>query len=108
MLRELHTAMNDLADYDWTEEFFASRIAQLLLIGRIVRVGEKFAVPGLRKTLARKGKAFAIFELVQNAYDEDATEVSVTLTQPQDGRSMLTCVDDASKGYRDLSTAHTM
>ncbi len=63
---------------------------------------------GLRKTLARKGKAFAIFELVQNAYDEDATEVSVTLTQPQDGRSMLTCVDDASKGYRDLSTAHTM
>src|SRR6476659_1236316 len=35
---------------------------------------------GLRKTLERKGKGWAIFELVQNAWDEDSTEVAVTLT----------------------------
>ena len=29
-------------------------------------------IDGLRKTIERKGKAFAIFELVQNAWDEDA------------------------------------
>src|SRR5258708_664376 len=63
---------------------------------------------GLRKTLARKGKAFAIFELLQNAWDEDATHVAVTLTQPKDGRATLACVDNASKGYANLATAHTM
>jgi hypothetical protein len=30
---------------------------------------------GLRKTLERKGKAFALFELLQNGFDEDSTKV---------------------------------
>jgi Histidine kinase-, DNA gyrase B-, and HSP90-like ATPase len=64
---------------------------------------------GLRRTLERKGKAWAIFELVQNAWDTDATRVDVTLTKPnKNGRSTLTCRDNAPDGYRDLSEAHTL
>jgi hypothetical protein len=64
---------------------------------------------GLRKTLERRGKAFAIFELVQNAWDEDGTtEVSVHLTRPEHGKSVLTVADDAPQGYRDLSESYTM
>src|SRR5438132_9364133 len=61
---------------------------------------------GLRKTLERKGKAFAIYELLQNAFDEASTEVSVTLTEPKNGKSTLICVDDAPLGYTDLSCTH--
>src|SRR4051812_35208124 len=64
---------------------------------------------GLRRTLERKGKAWAIFELVQNAWDTDATRVDVTLTKPNKyGKSTLTCRDNAPDGYRDLSEAHTL
>jgi hypothetical protein len=63
---------------------------------------------GLRKTLSRKGKAFAIYELLQNGYDENSTRVEVTLTEPRNGKSVLTCVDNAPLGYVDLSNAHTM
>jgi hypothetical protein len=63
---------------------------------------------GLRKTLERKGKAFALFELLQNGFDEDSTKVSLTLTKPVNGKSTLICVDDAPNGYADLSCAHTM
>jgi hypothetical protein len=63
---------------------------------------------GLRRTLERKGKAWAIFELVQNSWDTDATEVNVTLTKPKNGMSKLVCKDNAPDGYRDLSEAHTL
>jgi hypothetical protein len=64
---------------------------------------------GLRRTLERKGKAWAIFELVQNAWDTDASRVDVTLTRPnKNGISTLTCRDNAPEGYRDLSEAHTL
>src|SRR6266481_1125108 len=54
---------------------------------------------GLRKTLSRKGKAFAIYELLQNAYDENSTRLEVTLTEPKNGKSTLICIDDAPNGY---------
>ena len=64
---------------------------------------------GLRRTLERKGKAWAIFELVQNSWDTDATQVEVTLSKPnENGISTLTCRDNAPDGYRDLSEAHTL
>jgi len=63
---------------------------------------------GLRKTLSRKGKAFAIYELLQNGYDENSTRLEVTLTEPKNGKSTLICIDDAPQGYVDLSNAHTM
>jgi hypothetical protein len=64
---------------------------------------------GLQRTLERKGKAWMVFELVQNAFDTDATRVDVTLTTPnKHGKSKLTCTDDSRDGYRDLSEAHTL
>ena len=64
---------------------------------------------GLQQTVARKSKSSAIFELLQNAFDEDGcTRVDVTVTPPKDGRSVLTVVDNSPTGYRDLSNAHTM
>jgi hypothetical protein len=64
---------------------------------------------GLRQTLGRKSKSFALFELLQNAFDEDGCKrVDVTLPLPTNGLSVLTVTDDSPTGYRDLSNAHTM
>ena len=63
---------------------------------------------GLRKTLERRGKTVAVTELLQNGFDENSSEVRLTLTKPVSGKSTLICVDDAPLGYLDLSNAHTM
>jgi hypothetical protein len=65
-------------------------------------------VDGLRKTLSRKGKVWALHELIQNSWDAEATQVNVTLTKPKDGASTLTCLDDAPGGFADLTHAHTL
>jgi hypothetical protein len=65
-------------------------------------------VDGLRKTLSRKGKVWALHELIQNSWDAEATEVNVTLTRPKGGTSTLTCVDNAPGGFADLTHAHTL
>lgn len=41
---------------------------------------------GLRKILERRGKEFAIYELVQNAWDENARSVDIKLSRPRDGQ----------------------
>lgn len=59
---------------------------------------------GLRQTLGRKSKSFALFELLQNAFDEDGCKrVDVTLPPPENGMSTLIVRDDSPTGYRDLS-----
>jgi hypothetical protein len=66
---------------------------------------------GLRKLLARRAKAFAIFELVQNAWDEKGvTRVDVNLKPVGGTRNeyLLTAEDDAPEGFRDLSHAYTL
>lgn len=64
---------------------------------------------GLCKVLERRGKEFAIYELVQNAWDEPhVTQVEVSLSRPVHGQSVLTVTDDSPEGFRDLSHAHTM
>ena len=63
---------------------------------------------GLRKVLERRGKEFAVFELVQNAWDEDITEVRVELSEPVSGWSELRVWDDSSDGFRNLSDAFTL
>lgn len=65
---------------------------------------------GLAKILQRKGKEFAIFELIQNAWDEDGvTEVIVKLTQaPANGYAVLEVIDDAPNGFADLTHAYTL
>jgi hypothetical protein len=65
-------------------------------------------IKGLRKTYERKDKVSALHELIQNAWDENATWVDVTLTPPKNGKSTLTCTDNSPDGYADLSAAHTM
>jgi len=63
---------------------------------------------GLAAVLERRGKAFALFELVQNAWDSGAERVSVTLT-PIPGQAYAQLeIDDNGEGFADLSHAHTM
>jgi hypothetical protein len=63
---------------------------------------------GLKQTLKRKGISWAILELAQNSWDEDSTRVDITLTKPVNGKSTLTCRDNAPKGYANLNTSFVM
>jgi hypothetical protein len=45
---------------------------------------------GLSKLLNRRGKEFAIYEHVQNSWDDDITEVRIELTWSKGGISTLT------------------
>jgi hypothetical protein len=66
---------------------------------------------GLRKLLADRGIEFAIFELIQNAWDESGvSHVDVTLKPDRDGMNAaeLTVSDDAPNGFSDLRHAYTL
>lgn len=64
---------------------------------------------GLAKLLDRKGKEFVVYELVQNAWDENTRKVAVTF-DPVEGRSLseLWVEDDNPEGFKDLTHAYTM
>lgn len=65
---------------------------------------------GLAKLLERKGKQFAIAELISNAWDQNVTRVEVTLSPIPGGRSLyrLIVTDDDPHGFKDLSHAFTL
>jgi hypothetical protein len=63
---------------------------------------------GLEKLLARRSKAFIVYELIQNAWDELATRVDVQLSRPERGRSRIVVTDDSPRGFRNLNHAFTM
>src|SRR6266516_2302672 len=64
---------------------------------------------GLAQVLERKGKEFALFELVQNGWDEPGvTKVSLTLESQGRNRARLVVEDDAPEGFKDLSHAFTL
>ena len=64
---------------------------------------------GLAKLLARKGKEFVLFELVQNAWDEDTRQVQVGLQRiPGTKYAHLMVEDDSPNGFADLSHAFTL
>ncbi len=64
---------------------------------------------GLAKVLARRGKEFALFELVQNAWDEPGvTTVAVSLESKGHGFATFTVTDDAPAGFKNLTDAYTM
>lgn len=63
---------------------------------------------GLGRLLARRGIEFAVFELIQNAWDEQATEVRVVMFPESRGRVMLTVEDDNPNGFDDLRHAFTL
>lgn len=63
---------------------------------------------GLRKLLAKRGPGFAVWELIQNAWDEDATTVRVELEKLPRGKARLTVRDDDPDGFTDIAHAYTL
>lgn len=64
---------------------------------------------GLAKLLEKRGKAFALFELVQNAWDTGAKNVQVFLSVvPGQPLARLEVEDDDPDGFSDLSHAYTL
>lgn len=64
---------------------------------------------GLAKLLERRGKEFVIYELVQNAWDTDAKQVTISLVK--DGPilpAVLKVVDDHPEGWKNLTHAWTL
>lgn len=64
---------------------------------------------GLAKLLEKKGKAFALFELIQNAWDTDARKVRVKV-EPIPGRPLATLYveDDHPEGFKNMAHAFTL
>lgn len=52
---------------------------------------------GLAKLLERRGKQFILYELIQNAWDENTTRVDVTLARPS-GRMAYLVKQHKTKG----------
>lgn len=63
---------------------------------------------GLAKLLERRGIEFAVFELIQNAWDELSPEVRVTLFPEGPGKAILTVEDDNPSGFADIRHAFTL
>lgn len=66
---------------------------------------------GLAQQLERRGKEFAVLELIQNGWDEPGvTRVDVELVTVPDHRrlAVLSVVDDAPDGFSDLTDAWTL
>jgi hypothetical protein len=64
---------------------------------------------GLGKLVERRGKAFVIFELVQNAWDcTGTTTVDVRLRWLGRDRATLIVRDDHPDGFKDLTHAYTL
>ena len=65
---------------------------------------------GLRKILERRGKALVVTELLQNAWDQNVTDVTATLepVAGRRGRHRLAVEDNDPAGFADLSHAWTL
>jgi|HubBroStandDraft_6_1064221.scaffolds.fasta_scaffold135359_2 hypothetical protein len=76
----------------------------------MTKSSEWFAVDkeGLAALLERRGRAFAIIELVSNAWDQQASAVEVVLQPSKRGLASLTVEDDDPDGFADLTHAFTL
>ena len=64
---------------------------------------------GLAKLMAGRPKAFIVFELLQNAWDQNITEVDVTIEPvPGTRNAQITVIDDDPDGFADLRDAYTL
>lgn len=64
---------------------------------------------GLAQVIADKPREFVLFELVQNALDEQTTEVEVKIAGgPSDALTWVTVTDNSPSGYEDITHAYTM
>lgn len=64
---------------------------------------------GLAALIEHRGKSFAVFELIQNAWDSGAKNVSIKI-EPIPGRPMaeLTVKDNSTEGWANIEDAFTM
>jgi len=64
---------------------------------------------GLAKILERRGKAFVLLELIQNALDQDTTRIDVRLDKlPGTRLAEVTVEDDDPCGFSDLAHMYTL
>jgi hypothetical protein len=64
---------------------------------------------GLAKLMEGRGKAFVIFELVQNAWDTEAKRVEIHPEKiPGSPKAKLTIIDDDPDGFKDFTHAWTL
>jgi hypothetical protein len=64
---------------------------------------------GLQQLIERRGKAFVVTELIQNAWDEDVTAVDVGIRyDARTRRAFLDIQDDSPDGFSDLRDAFTL
>src|SRR5437867_1170522 len=65
---------------------------------------------GLRQILERRGKEFAVTELIQNAFDEAGVSTVSVMLEPLANRpaAHLRVEDDSPTGFRDLSHGYTL
>jgi hypothetical protein len=65
---------------------------------------------GLAKKLANRPKAFIIYELLQNAWDEEGVTKVVVNAEMGAGKAVcfITVEDDAPEGFQDLTSVYTM
>lgn len=63
---------------------------------------------GLAKLLEERGAAFAVLELVQNALDTEADEVTIDLGKVSDGVYSLVVQDNDPTGFSNLAHAFTL
>ena len=63
---------------------------------------------GLKAIVRERGEVTLLDELVQNARDTNATEVTVEITSPANNRVRVVVTDNDPVGYADLKDAYTM
>lgn len=63
---------------------------------------------GLAQILERRGKAFVVTELYQNARDENVSRIGIQLLPAGRGLTRITVDDDSPDGWKDLRDAWTL
>ena len=63
---------------------------------------------GLSKLCSRNGLDWLGKELIQNAWDQDVTQVHLTIESVGHGRGRIIVTDDDPEGFLDLSHAYTL
>lgn len=63
---------------------------------------------GLAQLLEKRGRAFAVCELIQNAWDQQVSEVIVTISRETSRTYTISVVDDDPNGWLDISHAFTL
>jgi len=64
---------------------------------------------GLSQLLGRRSKAFIVYKMAQNAWDQNISKVEITLEPVKSRRRYrLVVTDDDPEGFKDLTDAFTL